>query len=131
MSSGELLSWMGTDAARWAEAFAMHAKIVDDPSDQGWLIGWFANAVMAGHDEEAAHSRSLADELRHIAQHCTHAPDGAGHIYEPTTGGYLLCGPCRAWRVLNGSPGDYDLDTLDKDTRRGGPDGIGGDRPWR
>ena len=52
---------------------------------------------------EKAHARSLAAELRHIAQNCGHT-DGADHIHEPTTGGSRHCGPCRAWRVLNGSP---------------------------
>lgn len=103
MSSGELLAWLGTDATRWAEAFAAMAKLVDDPSNQGWLIGWFANALMAGADEERRHSRKLANELRHIGLNCDHAGKG-DHIHEPTTGGLPHCGPCDAWRFLNGTP---------------------------
>jgi len=63
--------------------------------------------------DEKAHARSLAAELRHIAQNCDHttAQDHtytSDHIHEPTTGGVTHCGPCRAWRVLNGSPDALD-----------------------
>ena len=52
MSDAELLEWMGTDATRWAQAFADVAIAVDENADEGdfigWLTGWFANAIQAG-----------------------------------------------------------------------------------
>lgn len=63
MSAGQMLTWLGIDAARWARAFA---KIERDgnlrPEDNdriGWLVGWFANAIetgrTAGRQETCAH----------------------------------------------------------------------------
>lgn len=60
MSDGELLAYMGTDAQRWAQEFLrIKAEIerADDgrsTDDEGWMIGWFANAIGAG--ERAARS---------------------------------------------------------------------------
>lgn len=52
ISDADLLEWMGTDAARWAQAFAGIATEVDEGADEGdfigWLTGWFANAIQAG-----------------------------------------------------------------------------------
>lgn len=55
---------------------------------------------------ESNEHRRLVTVVRHIAESCSHTPslrDG-DHIHEPTTGGERFCGPCHAWRVLNGSP---------------------------
>lgn len=39
------------DAAHWASEFAVMAKLRPRwTTDEGYLIGWFANAIMAGHD---------------------------------------------------------------------------------
>lgn len=39
------------DAAVWAEEFVkMVAKHPHIPTDEGAMIGWFANAIMAGYD---------------------------------------------------------------------------------
>lgn len=39
----ELLSHMGTDAAKWASEFVkLHG------GDEGLMLGWFANAIEAG-----------------------------------------------------------------------------------
>lgn len=56
-TSGELLSHMGTDAQLWAQEFRRIYRDVttvdadDAKLDEGWLIGWFANAIMAGWDQ--------------------------------------------------------------------------------
>ena len=34
-------------AREWAKAIAKHPEI---PTDQGAMLGWFANAIMAGYD---------------------------------------------------------------------------------
>lgn len=39
------------DAQVWAEEFGKIAKeLYGVELDQGWLIGWFANAIMKGYD---------------------------------------------------------------------------------
>lgn len=41
-----------TDAQVWAEKFIK--RVQNDPTlalDEGTMIGWFANAIMAGYDE--------------------------------------------------------------------------------
>jgi hypothetical protein len=48
MTSGELYHSLGCDAAKWAQAFCqMHPK---SGLDEGVMIGWFANAMMAQVD---------------------------------------------------------------------------------
>ena len=60
----------------------------------------------AGSIQQAeATIRAGTEALRYIALHCGHFPGlEPGHIQEPSTGGMRYCGPCHAWRVLNGSP---------------------------
>lgn len=57
ISDADLLEWMGTDAERWAYEFARKQGEVENPNDIGWLIGWFANAIMAGYDGRARQER--------------------------------------------------------------------------
>jgi len=45
MTDGALLTYMGTDAQRWAQQFN---RIVKGVPDEGTMIGWFANAIEAG-----------------------------------------------------------------------------------
>ena len=50
-SEGELLARLGMDGRLWAEEFHKTAQRLGyQPMDEGWLIGWFANAIMAGYD---------------------------------------------------------------------------------
>ena len=48
------------DAQDWAKAFCSIANGLGykdaqgEPIDEGWMIGWFANALMRGFDERAA-----------------------------------------------------------------------------
>ena len=40
------------DARDWAKAFCEKAAANGHPGiDEGWMIGWFANALMRGFDE--------------------------------------------------------------------------------
>ena len=48
IGDGELLELMGTDAQRWAYEFSSRAHRVPDMLDEGWLVGWFANAIEIG-----------------------------------------------------------------------------------
>jgi hypothetical protein len=41
----------GDNAANWAAAFNQHAiKLGYSKMDEGWLVGWFANAIERAHD---------------------------------------------------------------------------------
>lgn len=56
------LEYMGTDASRWAASFnAMAEHLGYSKMDEGWLIGWFANAI-----ERAKQSVTRPDPLRRL-----------------------------------------------------------------
>jgi len=40
-----------TDARRWAKEFTSIAKDQGLKIDEGWMLSWFANAIMCGYDE--------------------------------------------------------------------------------
>ena len=45
-TDGQLLERLGDDAAKWAAEFRKTAiKLGYSDMDEGWLIGWFANAI--------------------------------------------------------------------------------------
>ena len=48
MSDGELLAYMGTDAAKWAAEFCKRARDHGHNLDEDWMLSWFANAIEAG-----------------------------------------------------------------------------------
>ena len=51
-SPGDFLARVGMDGKLWAEEFRKTALALGcSDMDEGWLIGWFCNAVMAGYDE--------------------------------------------------------------------------------
>ena len=51
MDSPTLLSAMGDDASKWAAAFCQIAKKLGHGDiDEGWMIGWFANAIEHSSD---------------------------------------------------------------------------------
>ena len=56
-----------TDAAVWADEWL---KTIDKhpniPTDKGTMIGWFANAIMAGYDAGRAAGESLATDTRAV-----------------------------------------------------------------
>lgn len=46
MESCAMVSECADDAAKWAKAFCQHAEKLGHPGiDEGWVIGWFANAI--------------------------------------------------------------------------------------
>lgn len=54
MSAPEMLSACGGDAVKWAAAFCQMATQLGvtqngGPLDEGWMIGWFANAIEQSH----------------------------------------------------------------------------------
>jgi hypothetical protein len=50
MNDLEALTYMGTDGRKWAEEFCKIAKDHGHRIDEGWVIGWFANAIEAGRE---------------------------------------------------------------------------------
>lgn len=47
----ELYDICGADASKWAAAFNQYAvKLGYSDMDEGWLLAWFANAIMHSHD---------------------------------------------------------------------------------
>lgn len=51
LNSGELLTALGDDAAKWAAAFDQIVVRGGVQIDQGLMLGWFANAMMRSLDE--------------------------------------------------------------------------------
>ena len=48
---GQMLDRLGMDGAKWAAEFRTTAlRLGYSDMDEGWLIGLFANAIMAGYD---------------------------------------------------------------------------------
>jgi len=69
MSDEHIHLFGNTDAQAWAQSFVKtvreHPTI---PEDEGTMIGWFANAIMAGYDagQKAERERDFMDKLREI-----------------------------------------------------------------
>ena len=57
----DLLAYLGTDSRRWAAEFCKAARDKRVPYDEDLMIGWFAQAIMAGRIE-GANMRTAADE---------------------------------------------------------------------
>jgi hypothetical protein len=72
-SDGDTLQRPGDDAAKWASEFHQTAlRIGYSDMDEGWLIGWFANAIEHSCDvrrwrKDAAQPRAVADGLKELA----------------------------------------------------------------
>ena len=57
MESNDMVDACGADAAKWAAAFCQHAKKIHDIDlDEGWMIGWFANAIEHSYDVRTGRS---------------------------------------------------------------------------
>lgn len=68
---GEPDDW-GADGAKWAAAFQETAiRLGYSDMDEGWLIGWFANAIERGrvaHPDTKRERATLAERDRRIAE---------------------------------------------------------------
>jgi hypothetical protein len=64
--SDTLRGHLGVDGKRWASEFRATAlRLGYSDMDEGWLLGWYANALVAGSDEgerrrEAEHDMEIA-----------------------------------------------------------------------
>lgn len=70
MTAPQMLEACGDDAMQWSRAFCQIAKsrgidLGDDP--EGWMVGWFANAIEYSHDVRGRRSlpqtQPLADRF--------------------------------------------------------------------
>jgi hypothetical protein len=70
LNDGELYHELGADGQKWAEAFKQHNPGCN--VDDGQLLGWFCNAVMAGHDAALVGKEPSEDEIERVRQkmHC-------------------------------------------------------------
>lgn len=50
MSGPEMLAACGSDASKWADAFCQAVRQGGPIHDEGWVMGWFANAIMHSYD---------------------------------------------------------------------------------
>jgi hypothetical protein len=54
MNEPELLAALGDDASKWATAWCQTAKKLGHGEiDEGWMIGWFANAIENSYTKRA------------------------------------------------------------------------------
>lgn len=58
---------LGDNGAAWAEAFCQHARKVGHEIDEGWMIGWFANAIEASWEKR---TRRAQPPTHPIMQRC-------------------------------------------------------------
>lgn len=60
-TGADLLERLGDDASKWAAEFRKTAiRLGYSDMDEGWLIGWFANAIE--HSTDVRWRRSLATD---------------------------------------------------------------------
>lgn len=57
MQPGDFLQAIGMDSKKWTDAFM---QIAPDATDEATMIGWFANAIMAGWDRGVEHGLKCA-----------------------------------------------------------------------
>lgn len=59
MEVPSMLQSLGDDGSKWAAAFCQHAKMNGHDIDEGWMIGWFANAIEVSNDVRAARREAV------------------------------------------------------------------------
>lgn len=85
-AGGEFLARLGMDAAKWAAEFRMTAvRLGYSDMDEGWLIGWFANAIESTRSYEVAaliaataraeRAEARAERLRAALNEIDNAPE--------------------------------------------------------
>lgn len=68
-SSSDFLRRAGTDAAIWAAEFnKIAAQLGYSRMDEGWLIGWFANAIEAGRSAGIQYQQVADPTHRQVSQ---------------------------------------------------------------
>lgn len=83
-SDGQVLARLGTDADKWAAEFARRFG-----ADHALMLGWFASAIMAGHDAGRA-ERGKRPGAEEAAQVVFEALGQAGIAWEQIPGAYQM-----------------------------------------
>jgi hypothetical protein len=64
LTGPQLLEALGDDASKWAAAFCQYAKTFNHSDiDEGWMIGWFANAIEHSHDVRGRRAKPQVQPL--------------------------------------------------------------------
>jgi hypothetical protein len=86
MSGPDMLNALGDDASKWAAAFCQIAFTLGLVIDEGWMIGWFANAIehssLVREQRAASHRAELERAVSHLDAVLTEIARGDedGHI---------------------------------------------------
>jgi hypothetical protein len=88
----DMLERLRDNAQLWAQEFnATAQKLGYSDMDEGWLIGWFANAIEYSHairrfkfDEEAASLRSILDEAIAALEPFSDERNDGEHLWNAT-----------------------------------------------
>ena len=73
---GELTIPKGMDAREWAQSLMAHSKRYGFEIDEETMLGWFANAIMAGYDEGRRRLRAESLERAAALEAQDEKPDG-------------------------------------------------------
>lgn len=67
-TDGQLIQRLGDDAAKWAAEFRRRAiRLGYSDMDEGWLIGWFANAIEGAESTRRyRHDAAMASQWRGV-----------------------------------------------------------------
>lgn len=56
------------DARDWAKAFCKIARTKGLEIDEGWMVSWFANALMRGYDEAGKLTTAAREEIERLTR---------------------------------------------------------------
>ena len=72
MNGPDLLAELGVDAQKWAAAFCqIYENLPNQHIDEGWMISWFANAMMAMHDHLTGQTILNGDHAQYLIDNQT------------------------------------------------------------
>jgi hypothetical protein len=69
MPEHKMLDAMSDDASRWAAAFCQIAKKQGHDLDEGWMLGWFANAIEHSTMVRTARARPRTEPVVAVGLH--------------------------------------------------------------
>jgi len=87
MDAAALLNALGDDAMAWAVAFNQHAvKLGYSSMDEGWLVGWFANAIEHSADVRMFDMANLRGQVTSLSAELQQATDRLDEVYSKDYG---------------------------------------------
>lgn len=83
MDAAALLNALGDDAMAWAVAFNQHAvKLGYSSMDEGWLVGWFANAIEHSADVRMFDMANLRGQVTSLSAELVEARKALASLVE-------------------------------------------------